>query len=57
MPVERSSQSPIGVAVVGTGFGQKVHIPAFREFPGTQLLAVFNRDADKASANPPLSAL
>ncbi|QUY44076.1 Gfo/Idh/MocA family protein [Acaryochloris marina] len=50
MPVEHSSPSAIGVAVVGTGFGQKVHIPAFRDFPGTQLLAVYNRDADKASA-------
>lgn len=50
MPVELTSQPAIGVAIVGTGFGQKVHIPAFRDFPGTQLLVVYNRDLAKASA-------
>lgn len=42
------NQNVIGVAVVGTGFGQKVHIPAFRSHPLTQVVAVYNPDLDKA---------
>lgn len=49
MPADSYSPA-IGVAVVGTGFGQKVHIPAFRDYPGTHLIAVYNRDATKAAA-------
>ncbi len=41
---------PIGVAVVGTGFGQKIHIPGFQIHPRTQLVAVYHRDLDKAKA-------
>jgi predicted dehydrogenase len=40
----------IGVAVVGTGFGQKVHIPGFQATPRTEVVAVYNRDLDKAKA-------
>ncbi|WP_017317786.1 Gfo/Idh/MocA family protein [Mastigocladopsis repens] len=40
----------IGVAVVGTGFGQKVHIPGFQAHPHTEVVAVYNRDLDKAKA-------
>lgn len=40
----------INVAVVGTGFGQKVHIPGFQAHPRTQLVAVYHRDLDKARA-------
>lgn len=40
----------IGVAVVGTGFGQKVHIPGFKAHPQTQVVAVYHRDRDKAQA-------
>ncbi len=43
-------QSPIGVAIVGTGFGQKVHIPGFQANPRTQLVAVYHRDLEKAQA-------
>lgn len=43
-------QPAIGVAVVGTGFGQKVHIPGFQAHPRTQLVAVYHRDLDKAKA-------
>lgn len=50
MQSDLSSQSAIGVAVVGTGFGQKVHIPAFRDYPGTNLVAVYNRDLENAVA-------
>ncbi len=40
----------IGVAVIGTGFGQKIHIPGFQEHPRTQVVAVYHRDIDKAKA-------
>lgn len=38
----------IGVAVVGTGFGQKIHIPGFGHHPRTEVVAVYNRDLNKA---------
>ncbi|MBD2104155.1 Gfo/Idh/MocA family protein [Leptolyngbya sp. FACHB-261] len=38
----------IGVGVLGTGFGQKVHIPGFQAHPDTQVVAVFNPDLSKA---------
>ncbi|KAB8334712.1 Gfo/Idh/MocA family oxidoreductase [Scytonema tolypothrichoides VB-61278] len=40
----------IGVAVIGTGFGQKVHIPGFLAHPRTEVVAVYNRDLNKAKA-------
>lgn len=40
----------IGVAIVGTGFGQKVHIPGFQAHPRTQVVAVYHRDLDQAKA-------
>ncbi len=40
----------IGVAVVGTGFGEKIHIPGFQEHPKTQVVAVYHRDLEKAKA-------
>jgi predicted dehydrogenase len=43
-------QAEIGVAVVGTGFGQKVHIPGFQEHPRTRVVAVYHRDLTKAKA-------
>lgn len=46
-----TTQLPLlGVAVVGTGFGQKVHIPGFQAHPRTQVVAVYHRDIDKAKA-------
>jgi predicted dehydrogenase len=45
------SDSPIiGVAVVGTGFGQKIHIPGLKIHHRTQVVAVHHRDAAKAEA-------
>lgn len=44
------NQQVIGVAVVGTGFGQKVHIPGFQAHPRTQVVAVYHRDLDQAKA-------
>ncbi|PSB28106.1 Gfo/Idh/MocA family protein [Stenomitos frigidus] len=45
-----STQSTLGVAIVGTGFGQKVHIPGFQAHPRTQIVAVYHRDRAKAEA-------
>ncbi|NJL21284.1 MAG: Gfo/Idh/MocA family oxidoreductase [Leptolyngbyaceae cyanobacterium SM1_3_5] len=38
----------IGVAVVGTGFGQKIHIPGLQVHPQTQVVAVHHRDLAEA---------
>jgi predicted dehydrogenase len=43
-------QLAIGVAVVGTGFGEKIHIPGFQAHPRTEVAAVYHRDLDKAKA-------
>ncbi|UBF27962.1 Gfo/Idh/MocA family oxidoreductase [Kovacikia minuta CCNUW1] len=49
--VSSPTHSPtIGVAIVGTGFGQKVHIPAFQAHHRTQITAVYHRDLAKAKA-------
>ncbi|MBE9179409.1 Gfo/Idh/MocA family oxidoreductase [Oculatella sp. LEGE 06141] len=40
----------LGVAVVGTGFGQKIHIPGLQAHHQTQVVAVYHRDRDKALA-------
>jgi predicted dehydrogenase len=40
----------IGVAIVGTGFGEKVHIPGFNACARTEIVAVYHRDAEKAKA-------
>jgi predicted dehydrogenase len=40
----------IGVAIVGTGFGQKIHLPGFQHHPRTEVVAVYHRDRDKAQA-------
>ena len=45
-----STQSTLGIAIVGTGFGQKVHIPGFQAHPRTQIVAVCHRDRAKADA-------
>lgn len=44
------TQLPIGIAVVGTGFGQKVHIPGFKAYPQTRVVAVYHHNSDKAKA-------
>lgn len=38
----------IGIAVVGTGFGQKIHIPGFQHHRRTEVVAVYNRDLGSA---------
>jgi predicted dehydrogenase len=49
-PYSSTEQRSIGIAVVGTGFGEKIHIPGFQAHPRTQLVAVYHRDLDKAKA-------
>ena len=44
-----SAQS-LGVALIGTGFGQKIHLPALQIHPRTQPVAIYNRDRAKAQA-------
>ncbi|MBW4517297.1 MAG: Gfo/Idh/MocA family oxidoreductase [Timaviella obliquedivisa GSE-PSE-MK23-08B] len=44
------AHSPIGVAVVGTGFGQKIHIPGLQIHPHTEVVAVHHRDLEKGRA-------
>ncbi|TAF55573.1 MAG: gfo/Idh/MocA family oxidoreductase, partial [Oscillatoriales cyanobacterium] len=41
--------SKIGVAVVGTGFGQKVHLPGFQTHHRTEVVAVYHRNLDKVA--------
>ena len=50
MPSTQIESTDIGVAVVGTGFGQKVHIPGFQAHPRTRLVAVYHRDLSQAEA-------
>jgi predicted dehydrogenase len=42
--------SKIGIAVVGTGFGQKIHIPGFQTHHRTEVVAVYHRNLEKAQA-------
>jgi len=44
------NQAEIGVAIVGTGFGQKVHIPGFQAHHRTRIVAVYHRQLAKAQA-------
>jgi predicted dehydrogenase len=44
------AEAPIRVAVVGTGFGQKVHIPGLQAHHRTQIVAVYHRDLAQAQA-------
>ncbi|WP_066424432.1 Gfo/Idh/MocA family protein [Anabaena sp. 4-3] len=46
----QTNQGKIGVAIVGTGFGQKVHIPAFQAHHRTEIVAIYHRDINKAKA-------
>ena len=44
------SQDTFGIALVGTGFGQKVHLPAIRDCPKGEVVAIYHRDLSKAQA-------
>jgi predicted dehydrogenase len=41
---------PIGVAVLGTGFGEAVHIPALKHLDGVNIVVVVARRAERAKA-------
>lgn len=43
-----TTAKPLGVAVVGTGFGGQVHLPGFKEHAKTEVVAIYNRDRAKA---------
>jgi predicted dehydrogenase len=43
-------QGSIGVAVIGTGFGQKVHIPGLQAHHRTEVVSVYHRDLNQAQA-------
>lgn len=38
----------LNVGIIGTGFGQKIHLPAIQEHPETQAIALWNQDLTKA---------
>jgi predicted dehydrogenase len=38
----------INVGIIGTGFGQKIHLPALQEHPETRAIALWNRNLTKA---------
>jgi predicted dehydrogenase len=38
----------IGIGIIGTGFGQIVHIPGFQSHAETEVVAVYHRDLNKA---------
>ncbi|HIK46539.1 MAG TPA: Gfo/Idh/MocA family oxidoreductase [Leptolyngbyaceae cyanobacterium M65_K2018_010] len=42
------TDAPLGVGVIGTGFGQKVHIPGLQAHHRTQVVAVYHRDLERA---------
>lgn len=41
---------PIKVAIIGTGFGQKIHIPGLQIHHRTEVVAVYHRDITKAQS-------
>ncbi|MBD2393385.1 Gfo/Idh/MocA family oxidoreductase [Cyanobacterium aponinum FACHB-4101] len=44
------SEKKLGVAIVGTGFGKQIHLPAFQLHPRTEVVAIHHRVLDKAKA-------
>jgi predicted dehydrogenase len=41
---------PLGVAIAGLGFGEKVHLPALRACPGTEPVALWHPRAERLQA-------
>ena len=48
--VAMAAASTLGVAIAGTGFGQKIHLPGFQIHHRTTPVAIWNRDLAKAQA-------
>lgn len=42
------AEKTMGVAIAGTGFGQKIHIPGLQHHHRTEVVAVYHRDVTKA---------
>ncbi|MBL1209486.1 Gfo/Idh/MocA family oxidoreductase [Geminocystis sp. GBBB08] len=45
-----ADEKKIGVAIVGTGFGKQIHLPAFQMHPHTKVTAIYHHNLDKAKA-------
>ena len=45
-----SKQGKIGIAIVGTGFGQKIHLPGFQIHPDTEVVAIYHRNLNRAKS-------
>ncbi len=43
-------EQTLGVAIAGTGFGQKIHLPVLQQHHRTSPIALYHRDATKAQA-------
>ncbi len=41
-------ESPVNIAVIGAGFGQQVHVPAFRSVPGCKVHSICARNLEHA---------
>ncbi|OKH15074.1 Gfo/Idh/MocA family protein [[Limnothrix rosea] IAM M-220] len=44
------AEQKIGVAIAGTGFGQKIHLPGFQHHHRTEVVSIYNRDLAKAQS-------
>jgi predicted dehydrogenase len=44
------NEKKIGIAIVGTGFGKQIHLPAFQIHPRTEVKAIYHRNLDKAKS-------
>ena len=44
------AEQTIGIAIAGTGFGQKVHLPGFQHHHRTEVVSIYNRDLAKAQS-------
>ena len=49
-PLSLGPTDAIGVAVIGTGFGATVHIPALKHIPDVEIVSVVSRRAERAQA-------
>ena len=47
MIAHSSSQRPVGVALVGVGFGEKVHLPALHDCPYTEPVALWHHRQER----------
>jgi predicted dehydrogenase len=48
-PHAHAPDLPLGIGVIGAGFGRKIHIPGLQAYPGTRVLGIYHPDAAKAA--------